>query len=92
MIYVDNAGIKAKVGRHNSTWYHLLSDNSDPESLHVFAESIGLKRAYFQPAKQPHLWWRQHYDLTENKRRFAVVKGAIEIDIFQWMEIVMELR
>lgn len=90
MIYVDNAYIPAKVGRYDSKWCHLLSDEKDPESLHLFAESIGLKRSYFQPGK--FCWWHQHYDLTLGKLKLAVSKGAVEIGIRQWMDIVNGLK
>jgi hypothetical protein len=90
MIYVDNAFIPAKVKQFQSKWCHLLSDEEDPESLHLFAESIGLKRSYFQPGK--FCWWHQHYDLTLNKRKLAVAKGAKEIDIYDWIEIVDRLK
>lgn len=88
-IYVDNAFIKAKVRQHDSKWCHLLTDNDDPEELHVFAEKIGLKRSYFQPGRLPE---HNHYDLTENKRWQAIAKGAVEIDIHDWVELVIERR
>lgn len=96
-IYVDNAFIPAKVRQHNSRWCHLLSDQKDPEALHLFAESIGLRRSYFQSVKPftpggKVCWWRQHYDLTEGKRKQAVSGGAVEIDIHDWINIVEELR
>lgn len=51
---------------------HLVAD-SIPE-LHEFAESIGLKRCWFQtPATRP------HYDLSPNKRREAVLAGARQV-------------
>lgn len=90
-IYVDKAGIKAKVRQHDSKWYHLLTDQRDPEELHLFAESIGLKRAYFQPPPFEHLWYHQHYDVTINKRKLAVAKGAIEIDTFDFFDIIYGL-
>lgn len=86
-IYVDDAFIKAKVKQHDSRWCHMLSDQKDPEELHLFAESIGLKRAYFQAAKNYSPWWHQHYDLTEGKRKQAIAKGATEIDIYDWVEM-----
>lgn len=89
-IYVDNAFIKAKVRQHDSRWCHLLSDQEDPEELHLFAEAIGLKRSYFQPAQFN--WWQQHYDLTEGKRAQAVKFGAVEINIFDWLDIIMNLE
>lgn len=88
-VYVDDAYIKAKVRQHTSRWCHLLSDQEDPEELHLFAESIGLKRSYFQPGQ--FVWWHQHYDLTEGKRAQAVKAGAIEINIYDWIEIVGNL-
>jgi hypothetical protein len=91
-IFIDNAYIKAKVRQHESRWCHLLSDQEDPEELHLFAESIGLKREYFQPAKNYSPWWHQHYDVTEGVRAKAVKAGAVEIDIYDWIEIVMELK
>lgn len=87
-VYVDNAFIKAKVKQHDSRWCHMLSDQQDPEELHLFAESIGLKRSYFQPAGEHSPWWHQHYDLTEGKRKQAIAKGAVEIDIREWIAIV----
>ena len=60
----------------NSKWRHetvchLMADSL--EELHEFADSIGLKRSWFQSsARFP------HYDLTEGKRNIAVKKGAIE--------------
>lgn len=47
------------------------------EELHLFAESIGLKRSWLDNKPGTPI---PHYDLTENKRRLAVKKGAIEID------------
>ena len=53
---------------------HMFADT--PEDLHVMAEQIGLKRAWFQnqPGHFP------HYDLTEGVRTAAVRAGAVEVD------------
>ncbi len=56
---------------------HMWTDG-DPEELHVFAESIGLKRVWFQPATKPRSL--SHYDLVPTKRAAAVAAGAIELD------------
>lgn len=50
-----------------------LSDNLEP--LHRFAESVGLKRDWFQqrPGKLP------HYDLTAKMRTRAVLLGAMSL-------------
>ena len=55
---------------------HLTCDPTDDlESLHRFAESIGLKRAWFQPRGGI----MPHYDLTPGKRHQAVRAGANEL-------------
>jgi hypothetical protein len=52
---------------------HLFADSID--ELHKLAGQIGLKRSWFQNhARLP------HYDLTANKRRQAIAKGAIVVD------------
>lgn len=56
-------------------WYkggHLFG--SDLEELHKFAQKIGLLRKWYQGKKFP------HYDLTSNKRRIAIEKGATPLD------------
>lgn len=50
---------------------HLITDSVDLSELHRLAESIGLKRAYFQNHKL-----MPHYDLTASKRRDAIAAGA----------------
>lgn len=84
-IYVDTAMIPARVGRHESRWCHLMSDQLDPTELHEFADRIGLRRSYFQPGRR--LGSRterdpagDHYDVTEGKRWQALRAGASELD------------
>lgn len=48
-----------------------MSTDGDIEELHVFAEKIGLRRAWFQNERL-----LPHYDLTPNKQRVAVLNGA----------------
>jgi len=48
---------------------HLTADRE--EDLHAFAESLGMKRSWFQPASWP------HYDLTPERREAALEKGAL---------------
>jgi hypothetical protein len=49
---------------------HLITDGERDE-LHDFAQSIGLKRCWFQPKSHP------HYDLTtERKKNTAIRAGA----------------
>lgn len=53
---------------------HLFTDSVDLEELHRFAESIGMRRAWFQTARAA-----PHYDLTPSRRAEAVRLGAIEV-------------
>lgn len=58
---------------------HLWTDGPI-EELHRFAESIGMRRAWFQ--QHPTL---PHYDLTPNRRRLAVRAGATEVNMLEYM-------
>lgn len=69
-VYVDDAYIPARVGRLAARWCHLTADTKD--ELHDFAQSIGLRRAWFQD--KPGGRW--HYDVTEGLRAKAVIRGA----------------
>ena len=77
-VYVDNAYISAKVrsGRltHESRWCHMTADTT--EELIAFAVSLGLQAKYIQYPGT----WKEHFDVTEPKRRLAVARGAIEVD------------
>lgn len=84
-IYVDDARIHARVGRFEAKWSHLFADTQD--ELHKFAQSIGLKRAWFQgPPKHDPFW---HYDVTESKRREAVKAGAVEVSFWDAPTIML---
>lgn len=80
-VYVDDAFIPAQVGRISSRWCHMVADTE--EELHVFAESIGLRRAWFQIPKAINLESRSaqnwHYDVTEGRRAAAVEAGAVPV-------------
>jgi hypothetical protein len=71
-VYVDNGR-----ARHTSRWCHMTADSR--EELDAMAVKIGLRVAWRQASGT----WREHYDLTEPKRRAAVAAGAIEVD---WRE------
>lgn len=74
-VYIDDAQIKAKVGRIEGIWSHLFADSK--EELHAFAISkLGLKRSWFQD-KSHGLW---HYDVTEPKRQLAIQCGAQQVN------------
>lgn len=86
-VYVDNAFIKAQVGRIKARWCHLMADT--PEELHEFAQRIGLRRSWAQHEDRPNLL---HYDVTESVRAKAVRAGAKEITWRQAGEMVMERK
>jgi Protein of unknown function (DUF4031) len=69
-VYVDDMRLRARVGRLDARWSHLLAD--DVDELHAFARGIGLRRSWFQgpPGHHP------HYDVTDTKRRQAIQAGA----------------
>lgn len=54
---------------------HMFTDSLDLEELHVFAERIGMLRAWFQSDSKV----APHYDLTASRRAAAVLLGAIEV-------------
>jgi hypothetical protein len=67
------------VGRKNGhRWCHMWSE--DVELLHVMAAEIGMKRAWFQD--KPGF---PHYDLTPGKRLQAIRRGAVEMDLKEWL-------
>ena len=55
---------------------HLTCDGNLDE-LHLFADSLGLRRSWFQRGSVP------HYDLTPNKRAAAVRFGAQEVSTIE---------
>ena len=80
-IYVDDAYIQAKVRSgslsHNSRWCHMTADTT--EELVEFALKLGLQAKYIQ------FWgtWKEHFDVTEPKRKKAVLLGAVEVSFRQ---------
>ncbi len=89
-IFVDDANIQAKVGRVNDRWCHLVSDLIDPEELHRFAESIGLRRAWFQ--HKPDHPEHDHYDVTRGMRFKAIRAGATAITTTELAELIGRKR
>ncbi|WP_455833727.1 DUF4031 domain-containing protein [Pseudarthrobacter siccitolerans] len=89
-VYVDDAFIPAKVrsGRltHDSRWCHLTADST--EELVAFAASIGLQAKYIQYPGT----WKEHFDVTEPKRRQAVAKGAVEVNYHDHVRKMGERR
>lgn len=85
-VYVDDAYIQAKVrsGKltHDSRWCHMTADTH--AELVAMAVKIGLKPRYIQYPGT----WKEHFDVTEPKRRQAVAAGAIEVT---WKDRIMAM-
>lgn len=87
-VYVDDMRMPAQVGRFNARWSHLMADSS--EELHAFAARIGLRRSWAQHEGT----WKEHYDVTDSKRRAAIALGAIPIETGgdQWLALTARKR
>lgn len=98
-IYVDNAFIKARVGRLDTRWCHMTSDKSI-EELKTFAQNIGLLVDWFQtgwdkmgkrgsepgPGAVVRGFW--HFDVTPGVRAKAVANGAVECTSREMLDIM----
>jgi hypothetical protein len=80
-VYVD--GLRDYGWRHGPSC-HLIADSI--EELIDFAESIGMRREWFQAKSTP------HFDLTAEGRQAAVSMGAIELTNRQLIAKIRELR
>ena len=72
-VYVDDMQRRARVGRLNAVWSHLMADTHD--ELVAFARQLGLNPRWIQHEGKP----LEHFDLTEPKRQQALHLGAIPI-------------
>lgn len=96
-VWVDNYRRPATVGRIRARWSHLTADT--PEELHLFAASIGQKRAWFQ-AKCKNgtcptidgVCAHFHYDVVDSRRDAAIAAGAKAIDIREMGALVSARR
>jgi hypothetical protein len=80
-VYVDNL---SDWGWRHGRSCHMIADSVT--ELLEFAESIGLRREWFQPNSSP------HFDLTEDARTAAVKMGAIELDRRAFVAKLRETR
>jgi hypothetical protein len=80
-VYVDKL---VDYGWRHGPSCHLIADSVD--ELIEFAESMGMRREWYQPLSSP------HFDLTADGRALAVEKGAIELDNRQLVAKLRELR
>jgi len=84
-VYLDDWRQPAHLGSVDDRWSHLVADTE--EELHVFAERMGMRRAWFQDRSgRPH---HAHYDLPERARAEAVANGAVEVT---WRQLGRMLR
>jgi hypothetical protein len=80
-VYVD--GLRDYGWRHGPSC-HLIADSV--EELIEFAESMGMRREWFQAKSTP------HFDLTADGRVAAVAMGAVELTNRQLIAKIRELR
>ncbi len=82
-VYVDQLMthpiVRGQARRYGRHWCHLWSDESDAE-LHAFAKRIGLRRAWFQLHDT-----LNHYDLARSRRERALLAGAVEVEIKEYL-------
>lgn len=75
-IYVDPLGTYGwKIRGRTVRNCHMFTDALDLEELHIFAERIGLRRAWFQDHRIA-----PHYDLTPSRREQALACGAVDVN------------
>lgn len=77
-VYVDDALIPATVGPITSRWSHLMSDLAGPSGtaeLVEFAARLDMRHAWIQRPGTA----REHFDLTEEKREWALRLGAVPL-------------
>lgn len=68
-MYVDDAEVRARVGRVDGVWSHLTADT--PSELLAFAARLRLRHDWLRwTAGTP------HFDVTRSKRKRAVRWGA----------------
>ncbi|MEO8285078.1 MAG: DUF4031 domain-containing protein [Chloroflexota bacterium] len=77
MVLIDDIRLYRNGPRGWLYWCHMASD--DPsfegmEELHTLAESIGLRREWFQNHPR-----HPHYDLPPDKRELAIAAGAAPV-------------
>ena len=66
--------------RHGQSWCHMWADTET--ELHVMAQRIGMKRAWYQAKKGA---GPGHYDLVPTRRAAALAAGAKEMSLREWI-------
>lgn len=72
-VYVDDMRKPVRLNRFVANWSHLYADTS--EELAAFASKLGLKTAWLQYGGT----WKEHYDVTDEKRQLAIKLGAVPV-------------
>jgi hypothetical protein len=76
-VYLDNA--RNPLGR--MLMCHMIADT--PDELHAMAETIGMKREWFQDTGFP------HYDVCLTRRKRALEAGAIDVPTRRRFAMIM---
>mgnify|MGYP001617983659 CR=1 FL=1 len=73
-VYVDDMRRKARVGRINGVWSHLVADTHD-ELVAFAVGKLGMWASWIQEAGTE----LEHFDVTDSVRAKAIRLGAVEI-------------
>jgi hypothetical protein len=88
-IHADSNPRAMQAARWGTRWCHMWADTpEDIDELHAIAQKIGLRRAYFQERRgpeYPHHERFPHYDLIPSKRKLAILSGAKERPLIDWL-------
>lgn len=87
-IYVDKLRSTSTTGkwRYRKSCHMFMDPSEDISDLIRFGMEIGMRPSWLHNAIMP------HFDLTENKRRAAVSKGAIEVDRYRTNDAIKAWR
>ena len=91
MIFVDRTQeyppelIKPGARHAGRKWCHLWSSTNDEAELLAFARRIKLRSEWLQ--RRPGF---PHFDLTPSRRRAAIMRGALEKNLREWIATRME--
>ncbi len=88
-VRVDNmkSCMKNRKWRSSEACHLFCDDDSELGDLHHLAHDIGLRRSWFQGKSE-----MPHYDLVRDKRRLAVLKGAVETTDRDMVTILRQWR
>lgn len=79
-VYVDDLFNSQQTDWRKGEWCHMWCDG-DEEELHTLAQSIGIKRSWFQIGNSRF----HHYDLRPSMREKALSAGAQYLALRDWI-------